>query len=337
MAQIVKAHLFAVCPFQYLLEPLADIAGVDGLVRLDAGREHQRGEYFFPIFPQKSYHDWRQDDRAKRCFCFRLADDILTANRCDLLADMEFPCLKVQVIPCECQYLTPAKSCGQLQQEEFVHPLRFGLYQKSLNFFFGQHLHFFRLRRRELDAEDGIFLDQAILDRPVQRHPYYMIAASHRPLRHLRPLGVPMCLPAVGLHFVQKLLAVRLRQLIQRDMPETGNSVDIDPLLIALLRSGADGWLAVIFIPVIHPIPKPHIRFYLEGGDLGVLLPKPFQLFHAFRLCFCQDAFLLCLSIFIVAHDVTAFPPSVASQADSTLTVFAFPCHVITPSPQSHS
>ena len=124
---------------------------------------------------------------------------------------------------------------------------------------------------------------------------------------------------------------------IQRDMPETGNSVDIDPLLIALLRSGADGWLAVIFIPVIHPITKPHIRFYLEGGDLGVLLPKPFQLFHAFRLCFCQDAFLLCLSVFIVAHDVTAFPPSVASQADSTLTVFAFPCHVITPSLQSHS
>ena len=39
MAQIVKAHLFAVCPFQYLLEPLADIAGVDGLVRLDAGRD----------------------------------------------------------------------------------------------------------------------------------------------------------------------------------------------------------------------------------------------------------------------------------------------------------
>ena len=42
MAQIVKAHLFAVCPFQYLLEPLADIAGVDGLVRLDAGRERRR-------------------------------------------------------------------------------------------------------------------------------------------------------------------------------------------------------------------------------------------------------------------------------------------------------
>lgn len=33
-----------------------------------------------------------------------------------------------------------------------------------------------------------------------------------------------MCLSAVGLHLVQKLLAVRLRQLIQRDMPETGNS-----------------------------------------------------------------------------------------------------------------
>ena len=164
-----------------------------------------------------------------------------------------------------------------------------------------------------------------------------MIAASHRPLRHLRPLGVPMRLSAVGLHLVQELLTVRLRQLVQRDMPETGDGVDIDPLLIAFLRSGADGWLAVIFIPVIHPIPKPHIRFYLEGGDLGVLFPKPFQLFHAFRLCFCQDAFLLCLSVFIVAHDVTAFPPSVASQADGALPVFAFLCHVITPLPQSHS
>ena len=250
---------------------------------------------------------------------------------------MEFPCLEIQVIPCENQYLPPTQSGGQFQQEEFVHPLCFGLYQEPLDLLFGQHLHLLLLRRRKLNAEDGIFLDQAILHRPVQRHPYYMIAASHRPLRHLRPLGVPICLPAVGLHFVQKLLAVCLRQLIQQDMPETGNSVDIDPLLIALLRSGADGWLAVIFIPVIHPIPKPHIRFYLEGGDLGVLLLKLFQFFHAFRFCFCQDAFLLCLSVFIVPHDVTAFPPSVASQADSALTVFAFPCHVITPSPQSHS
>ena len=250
---------------------------------------------------------------------------------------MEFPCLEIQVIPCESQYLPPTQSGGQFQQEEFVHPLCFGLYQEPLNFFFGQHLHFFRFWRRELDAEDGIFLDQAILHRPVQCHPYHMIAASHRPLRHLRPLGVPMCLSAVGLHFVQKLLAVCLRQLVQWDMPETGDGVDIDPLLIALLRSGADGWLAVIFIPVIHPIPKPHIRFYLEGGDLGVLLLKLFQFFHAFRFCFCQDAFLLCLSVFIVPHDVTAFPPSVASQANGALTVFAFPCHAITPSLQSHS
>lgn len=30
---------------------------------------------------------------------------------------------------------------------------------------------------------------------------------------------------------------------------------------------------------------------------------------------------MLCLSVFIVAHDVTAFPPSVASQADSTYIV----------------
>ena len=29
MAQIVEANFFAVCPFQYLLEPLADIAWVD--------------------------------------------------------------------------------------------------------------------------------------------------------------------------------------------------------------------------------------------------------------------------------------------------------------------
>ena len=164
-----------------------------------------------------------------------------------------------------------------------------------------------------------------------------MIAASHRPLRHLRPLGVPMRLSAVGLHLVQELLTVRLRQLVQRDMPKVGDGMDIDPFLIALLRSGADGWLAVIFVPVIHPVPKPHIRLDFEGGNLGVLLLKLFQLFYAFRFCFCQDAFLLCLSVFIVAHDVTAFPPSVASQANGALPVFAFPCHAITPSPQSHS
>ncbi len=168
MAQIVEAHLCSL-PFQYLLEPLADIAGVDGLVRHDAGWEHQRREYFFPIFPQKSYHSRRQDDSAERRFCFRLADDILTTNRCDLLADMEFPCLKVQSSHVSAS-ISPRRSPVVSSSRKSSYILRFGLYQKSLNFL-GQHLHFLLLWRWERDTEDGIFLDQAILDCPVQRHP----------------------------------------------------------------------------------------------------------------------------------------------------------------------
>ena len=59
MPEVVESHSFAVSPFQDLLEPLSDIAGVDGLLRFDAGWEHQRREYSPLVFPQEFYHDGR--------------------------------------------------------------------------------------------------------------------------------------------------------------------------------------------------------------------------------------------------------------------------------------
>ena len=184
------------------------------------------------------------------------------------------------------------------------------------------------LRRRQLTAQNGVLFDKAILDGPLQRHPDHMVAAAHRPLRHLWPLGVPMDLSAIGFHLVQELLTIGLSQLVQWDLPQRRDGVNIDPLLVSFLRGGPDRWLAVVLIPVDDPVPEAHIRLDLEGLRRAVAILELLQFFQALRLCLGQHTFGFCLSIFIVAYDVPPLPAAVLPQSDSALTIFPFSCHV---------
>ena len=224
---------------------------------------------------------------------------------------MQFARPDIQVVPPEGQQLASAQASGQLQQEELIHPLCLGLEQKPLDLLSGQHLHLLLFRRRQLAAQDGVFLDQAILDSPLQRHSDHMVAAAHRPLGHPRPLGVPVDLPTVGLHFVQKLLAVGLSQLVQMNVSQAGDYVDVDPLLVAFLCGGPDGGPAVGFIPVTDPVPKPHIRLDLEGLRCAAAVLQLFQLFQALRLGLGQYTFRFGLSVFIVDHDLPPLPAAI--------------------------
>ena len=142
-----------------------------------------------------------------------------------------------------------------------------------------------------------------------------------------------MDLSSVGLHFVQEFLAVSLCQLIQWDMTESGDSVDIDVVFISLLRGGTDGWFAVVFVPVVDPVSEAHTGFDFEGSDLAVFCLELLQFFNALGLGFRQYAFCSWFAVFIVGHDVAAFPPSVCSQTDGALTILSFLCHELTPLP----
>ena len=326
--QIVKSDPFAPGALQNDLEPFPHIARIDGLLRLDPGWEHQVGEDPFPVRQQEFHHGGRQDDGPEGSLGLWLADDQLSAHRVDLLVDLQFPRLFIQVLPSEGQDLTRAQAGGQLQQEQFIHSLLLGLKKEPLDLLPGENLHLLLPRRRQLAAQDGVLFDEAVLDGSFQGHPYHMVAAAHRPLRHSRPLGVPMDLPAIGFHLVQELLTVGLSQLVQRDLPQRQDSVDIDPLLVSFLCGGPDRWLAVVLIPVDDPVPEAHIRLDLEGLRRAAAILKLLQLFQALRLCLGQHTFGFCLSIFIVAYDVLPLPAAVLPQSDSALTIFPFPSHV---------
>ena len=140
-----------------------------------------------------------------------------------------------------------------------------------------------------------------------------------------------MNLATVGFHFIEELLAVGLRQLIQLDMTERRNGMDINPFLVALLRSRTDAGFAVIFVPVVDPVTEAHIGLDFEGRNLAVLGLDFLKLFDALGLGLGQYAFCLGFAVFIVAYDMSAFPASVLSFTDSALTVFAFLSHVFTP------
>ena len=152
------------------------MAWVDGLFRFQARGEQQRCKGTLFVFLQNFHHRQRNDDGSECRLGFRFADGDFPAHHCGLFADAELAGLEIQIVPCERQYFTPTQACGQFQKEEFVQTFFFGLYQKPLDFLFREDLHFFLLGLREPDTKDGIFLDEAIFDRAIQRHADHQMA-----------------------------------------------------------------------------------------------------------------------------------------------------------------
>ena len=121
MAQIMKSDSLAPCPAQDHLEPLADIARVDGLFWLGAGGEYQVREDPPLILRQHLHHGRRQDDGAVGRLGLGFADDQLAAHWVDLFVDAQFPGGKVQVTPPKGQQFSPPHPGGQLQKKQFIH------------------------------------------------------------------------------------------------------------------------------------------------------------------------------------------------------------------------
>ena len=133
MAQIMKSDSLAPRSVQDYLKPLADITRIDGLFRLGAGGKHQVSEDAPLILRQHLHHGGRQDDGAVGRLGLGFTEDQLAAHRIDLLVDAEFPGGKVQIAPPKGQQFSPAHPGGQLQEKQFVHPLRLGLDEEPLD------------------------------------------------------------------------------------------------------------------------------------------------------------------------------------------------------------
>ena len=127
VAQVMKSYPFAPCPLQNYLQSLADIAGINRLLRLGAGREHQFREDTLFVLRQQLHHGGRQDNGAVGRLGLGFADNEFATHGIDLFVNVQFSGGKIQVIPPEGQQLAPAHAGGQFQEKEFVHPLRLGL------------------------------------------------------------------------------------------------------------------------------------------------------------------------------------------------------------------
>ena len=326
----MKSDGLAPGPLQNDLEPLAHIAGVDGLVRLDPRREHQIREDAFFILCQHLQHSGRQDNGAVGRLGLGLADDQLPAHWTDLLVDAEFPRGEVQIVPPEGQQLTPAHPGGQIQQEQLVHPLCLGLDEEPAHLLLGQHLHLPPLDGREPAPGGRVSVDQLLLHRPVQGHLADGVTAAHRAVRHAPSTFVHIAFPAALLHGSEELLEIRLGQPVELDAAQAGDQVVVDPALISQLGGRPEPRLGEILVPVVHPCPKGHIRPHLRGTAAVTLLFQPFQLLQAFLLGLGQHIFRLGISGLVIAHDHPALPAAVLPQADGALAPLSLSCHTLT-------
>ena len=185
VTQIMKSDTLAVCPLQYRLKPSARHAGRDRSVRLHRGRKHPAGVYFFAVFPQHGQHCRRQHQFSHGCLGFGRDDLQFAVYRVRLLVDGQHAGFKVQILPLKCYQFTPPQAGAEIQQEQFVVPVRLRLNEKFLQFLPIQHLHFLCLFRWQLAADGRICTEQVIPHGPFQggaadrvAHPHHAVGKS---------------------------------------------------------------------------------------------------------------------------------------------------------------
>ena len=246
----MKAHMLATCVFQNELQSTAHHAGRDGAVLLHRGREHPTGVHRLFVLPQHCYHSRRQDDLADGVLRLGRADLKLAPHIVDLLVHIQHAGLEVEVIPLQRHQLAPAQAGSQVQKEHFVVALELRLNEKPLQFLPRQYLHLPCLLRRQLAADGGVYTDQSILHRFLQREAAGGVAHAHHSVGQSFAVLVGEPLPAAFLEPTVELLQVILRQLVQRNAADLRDDVQADAALIGLLRGGADLRLGMILVPI---------------------------------------------------------------------------------------
>ena len=183
--QIMKSDTLAVCPLQYRLKPPSRHAGCDRSVRLHRGRKHPAGVHLFAVFPQHGQHRRRQHQLSDRCLGFGRDDLQFAVYRVRLLVDGQHAGFKVQIPPLKRYQFTPPQAGAEIQQEQFVVPVRLRLNEKFLQFLPIQHLHLLCLFRRQFAADGGVCTEQVIPRGPFQggaadrvAHPHHAVGKA---------------------------------------------------------------------------------------------------------------------------------------------------------------
>ena len=155
---------------------------------------------------------------------------------------------EIQIIPPEGQDLAPAQAGSQLQQEQFEAAVLLRLDQQTLDLLSCQHLHLFGACDRRFAGESGIFQDQPLGHRLIQRHPAGHMTALYHPVGQSGAVLFYPQEPASFLQPVIELLKVRRGQSGQGDGPQLRDDVLVDAVFIVRLGLGPDLRLALSLI-----------------------------------------------------------------------------------------
>lgn len=111
---------------------------------------------------------------------------------------------------------------GDLQQEQLVATVLFGLDQQVLNLIRSEYLHFPGLGRREPASVGRVAVDQLLGDSHLQRRAERGVTAPHRLVGETAAIVAGILDSSVLLEVGVELLEVILRELVQRGVPQRG-------------------------------------------------------------------------------------------------------------------
>ena len=222
--------------------------------------------------------------------------------------------------------LATPEAGGKLQQEQLEATILFGLDEQPLNLLWSQNLHFSCLGGGEAAEVGGIFGDDLLRDCLVQRRVEGSVDSTDSLVgKSFTVLFLPEQ-AAILFESSIELLDINGGEFAQRDGTQVWNDVLIDPTFVGHLGVGTQIWLFMSLVPEVQPLGDRHILLRCLWFGFFFLRQQCFQLFLAFRFGFCQHIFCFGQTFVIVADDHSAFPASVASQAEASAAMLSLLC-----------
>ena len=256
MSEIVKPDMFRADGLQnFVMRPAESVRVIHGS---GLGRwEHiWVARVLFVLGDQQVNGLLWKGQRSHGVASFRRTDHQFPVDSIYLLCDRKRFALHIQVRPLEGQQFPSPQAGGQLQVEscEKASAFRFG--EVHSDFLLRQDLHFPFLELRQFTALGGIAEDEPLRHRLLQAVVQQRVDAPHHPgaetfvpeFRKIFALN-----PSAFLEIVVKPLDLNGGQLVQRDVPNSGDDVVLDVVGVVGFCVGADAGFGVDPVPRFHP------------------------------------------------------------------------------------
>ena len=276
----------------------------------------------------------RESQRSHGVACFRRTDHQFPVNSIYLFRDSKRPVFNAQVRPLEGQQFTAPQAGGQLQIEGCKKPSAPRFRKVHPDFLLRQDLHFFLFQLRQLAALGGVGEDQPLRHRLLQAVVQQRVDAPHHSWTEagiFQRREVFALNSSALLEVVVKPLDLNGGQLVQRDVPNSGDDVVFNVVRIIRFGVWSDARFGIDLVPRFHP------RTDRVSPGFGYIQPLAFtdrglEFLLDLGLRFTQHVLDDPLSALrVIARRVPALPSAVLSFSDISLAVCSSFWHKINP------